>query len=265
MVSVVHHVVHESIEHMAKSITQRIFHSAYIKPMELAALKRSSRIVAVSRSTERAIRDVFGEWNVDVVLNGVDTEFFTPGSDSDCSTAPENRPLELLFVGKRSRRKGFDLIANLVDELGPLARFTCIGGQAKARLKLPPGQYPGRVSLAELRNAYRRSDALLMLSRLEGFGYAAAEAMACGTPVVCLEGTAVHEIAGPTAITAEFDAAGKPTAETIAQLRDLAKLRGLRSLAREKARTELSEVRWLDQMEDVIQSAISHTGSLLAP
>jgi glycosyltransferase involved in cell wall biosynthesis len=52
----------------------------------------------------------------------------------------------------------------------------------------------GRLTRNALRQAYRDADLLVFPSRLEGFGYAAAEAMACGTPVVATNGSALPEV-----------------------------------------------------------------------
>ena len=50
------------------------------------------------------------------------------------------------------------------------------------------------VGWAELREEYRAADALLLPSRLEGFGYVVAEAMACKLPVITTNGTSLPEL-----------------------------------------------------------------------
>ncbi len=52
----------------------------------------------------------------------------------------------------------------------------------------------------QLPEVYRRADALLFPSWLEGFGLPILEAMACGTPVVTSGRSAMPEVAGPAAV-----------------------------------------------------------------
>jgi glycosyltransferase involved in cell wall biosynthesis len=49
-------------------------------------------------------------------------------------------------------------------------------------------------SRCDLVGLYNTCDILLFPSRLEGFGYAVAEAMACGKPVVCTNGSSLPEL-----------------------------------------------------------------------
>ncbi len=52
----------------------------------------------------------------------------------------------------------------------------------------------GRVAREKLPAIYNMCDIFLFPSRLEGFGYAVAEAMACGKPVVCTNGSSLPEL-----------------------------------------------------------------------
>jgi glycosyltransferase involved in cell wall biosynthesis len=52
----------------------------------------------------------------------------------------------------------------------------------------------GRLSDDELVAAYAECDALLFPSRMEGFGYPVAEAMACGKPVVTTNASSMPEL-----------------------------------------------------------------------
>jgi glycosyltransferase involved in cell wall biosynthesis len=52
----------------------------------------------------------------------------------------------------------------------------------------------GKLTHAQVPDAYRSADALLFPTRLEGFGYAAVEAMACALPVVATNSSSIPEI-----------------------------------------------------------------------
>lgn len=251
LVAVVHHVVHEQAFARFRTMPQAMFHAAFVRPMERVALARAARVVAVSETTRAAIHAEFGYGDACRVLNGVDTRYFVP-----CPARTEGRgPLKLLFVGKPSRRKGFDIVARLTETLGSKASLTVIGPPLETGLSRPQARWLGRVLPEDLRLAYQQADFLLLPSRIEGFGYAAAEAMACGTPVVCAPHGAVAEIAQP----GEAAIAGTDVAELaealISAKADRARYAALRGAARAIAERDLSEDRWLDEMERVLLSA----------
>ena len=140
------------------------------------------------------LQAVFGIKNAHVIHHGVDTEYFCPAPESDLRT--DNRPLQLLFVGNLTRRKGADLLPSIMSALG--SQFTLeytSGLRTDDGIERVPNMRPlGRVSQTELRAAYRRADALLFPTRFEGFGLPAAEAMACGKAVVTTDCSSLPEI-----------------------------------------------------------------------
>jgi glycosyltransferase involved in cell wall biosynthesis len=150
--------------------------------------------VAVSEYTARQAASVFGVHAVDVIPNWVDVGRFRPG---EARSAPQ-RPFRLLFVGNPSRRKGADLLPRIAAELGDGFELRFTGGLKRLHQagKLPPNMIPlGRVQGREgMAGLYREHDALIFPSRLEGFGLAAAEAQACGLPVVATRGSALPEV-----------------------------------------------------------------------
>lgn len=252
LVTVMHHVVHGPDLAPFKTFAQRGFHAGFIKPMEQAALRKSDAVVAVSESTRTAIAESFGFKDAHTVLNGVETEYFTPSVRGGPTGV-----LKLLFVGKPSRRKGFDIIARLAAHLGDRASLTVIGSDPEAGIAVPECDFRGRVSRDELREAYRAADFLLLPSHVEGFGYAAAEAMSCGTPVVCAPHGAVAEISqiGRAGLALDANSVAATATEMLRLRQNEREYQAMREAAREIALLRLDHTRWLDEMEAILRQA----------
>lgn len=257
LVTVVHHVVHDPAMTPFKSLPQRIFHRGFVLPMERAALRASARVIAISETTAAAIGAHLGRGPgfgpVETVLNGVDVRALTPRAPGP--RAPGK--LRLLYVGKMSRRKGFDLAVAIADALGDRAELRVIGGAGDVAPPASGAKLLGRVDDAALREAYRDADFLLFPSRQEGFGLVAAEAMACGAPVLCLSGGAVAEIAAPplAGISAAPEDAMTLGEAALAALADPARMEAMRAEARRRAETLFSEEAWIAGTEAVLRAA----------
>ena len=94
-------------------------------------------------------------------------------------------------------RKGVDLLTPIMRELGGEFELQYTGGVSadQDRPSLPANMRDlGRLPVSQAAAAMQDADALLFPSRSEGFGLVAAEAMACGLPVVCMRGTALDEL-----------------------------------------------------------------------
>jgi glycosyltransferase involved in cell wall biosynthesis len=131
-----------------------------------------------------------------VIHNWIDTKVFYPNL-----TTPSDprRPFRLLFVGNPSRRKGADLLAPIMQELGSefelrFTRSTTRRNSFSVATNMTP--------LERLRHdqglvaTYHQCDALLFPTRFEGFGLSVIEAMACGKPVVASNCCSLPEIVG---------------------------------------------------------------------
>jgi len=152
-------------------------------------LRSANRIIAVSTSVQEELRRHFSIFdNVEVVPNGVDTEFFVPN--------PE--PLEndyVLYVGRLSYRKGlfelmdaFERVSRSSDaELvlcgkGPLRPV--LEGMAKKKGIHERVRFTGFVTRQELLSLYQHARAFVAASSYETGPLTVLEAMSCGTPVV---------------------------------------------------------------------------------
>ncbi len=257
LVSVCHLVVHDERLASYKSWSQSVFHRHFILRMEKAAVRCAAVNVAVSPLVARQMKQLLGAERVVTVNNGIDTTFFTPAQPFERHT---DEPFRLLFVGKPSLRKGFDIAARILDRLGDRVSFTCVGPEPAPDLPRPPGTYTGVLDKAALREAYRKADMLLFPSRMEGLSLAVAEAMSCGLPILTCEGSAMDEFVPPDGgiVRQESDIDGFVEELDLA-IRQPARHTKMRMLSREFAVEHLSVERWVSEMEGVLVKALQNT------
>ena len=185
VVATVHHLVHDPAFAPHRNRRQAVYHRLALRGRERRAIAGADAVVAVSPYVGGTVRAFAGRDDVDVIGNWVDTAHFSP--PPPLATPRDGRPFCLLWVGNASRRKGADLLPSLARRLAGVAEIRCTGGLRGDTLPAdrPPNlSLLGRLSDEALLHEYRQCDALLSLSRYEGFGYTALEAMACGRPVV---------------------------------------------------------------------------------
>lgn len=177
-----------------KTFPQAVFHNTFVKYFENATNKQADELVAVSQYTANAYQRVLGGKLPRVILNGVDTTFFCP--DSKGKQPLDNRVFRMLFVGNLSRRKGADMLLNIMEGLGPGFELSYTSGlRVDDMFKNIRQMNPlGRLDQSQVRAAYRNADVLLFPTRLEGLPLAAIEAMACGTPVVASNTSSLPEV-----------------------------------------------------------------------
>jgi len=176
-----------------KSFAQAAFHDSIVRYGMRRSYAVSSRVIALSEASARSITKVFPWVSPSVIRNAVDIGFFS----SDGERPPlEGRDVRILFVGNLSRRKGVDLLIPILDALGDGFVLECATGRDDCRRlrEHPRIRTLGRLTLTDVRKAYRRSDVLLLPSRLEGMPRVAMEALACGTPVVASNVSSLPEV-----------------------------------------------------------------------
>lgn len=192
---------HVTVEHLFvrdpayapyKTMAQAIFHETIVRLAESASFRAATRIVAVSDATACAMEKTLGRGGIVTVPNGIDAEFFSPGE----AARPPASPFRLLFVGNPTRRKGADLLAPILDSLGPdyVLAFTCNRLEDHSLSRHPQARSLGKLSREGVRQAYREADLLVLPTRLEGLPLTAIEAMACGLPVVAGRTSSLPEV-----------------------------------------------------------------------
>ncbi len=195
LIVVEHHCVFDPAYLPYRTFAQGVFHDALVKRFERASFAVADRVIAVSHYTANSTAQIFPDVLPQTIHNGIDTEVFSPSASERCA-AKASSGFQLFFVGNMSSRKGADLLAPIMERLGPGFQLKYTGGlRAETGPTLAPHMHPtGRLTDEQLHATYREADALLFPTRLEGFGYAAVEAMSCGLPVVATNGSSLPEI-----------------------------------------------------------------------
>ena len=199
LVTTVHHLTTDPELRPYSSPAQRIFYRLVEHRYDGWSVREADAVVCVSRYTQRQVEQTYGRMDSVIVFDGIDTDVFvpTPGLARRDDGLPRSEArVRLLFVGNRTRRKGFDLLPGIMDRL-PSDYVLYYTGGFQGQDQGPP--HPRMVSIgspdrAGLVAAYQSCDILLFPSRLEGFGIAPAEALACGRPAVTTNASALPEV-----------------------------------------------------------------------
>jgi glycosyltransferase involved in cell wall biosynthesis len=183
------------------------------------AIQRASCIIAISNTTRDDLIELMQvpSQKIRVIYCGVDTRFrlIKDGDILEYIRLKYGLPKKfLLFVGLFSPRKNIAGIlkafAILKDKFNIPHHLVMVGEKGwryKADLELVNSLglekdvvFPGFVEDDDLPAVYNLADALVFPSLYEGFGLPVLEAMACGTPVVTSNVSALPEVVGEAGI-----------------------------------------------------------------
>lgn len=234
--------IHDLIPLLFPQYTPRAMKTRFLPVFRLVireAARRATRILVPSRSTAE---DVVRELRIPADRRGdvvVTPEAANPVFRPD----PDVRPAGpvVLFVGRRDPYKNLPALvrafARVLREV-PAARLVVVGppdarypeAEAAAReVRLGDAvEWRGYVDGPGLVRAYREAAVFALPSRYEGFGLPVIEAMACGTPVVCGNGSSLPEVAGDAAALVPPDDEGEIAAAVVRVLTDPAHAAALR-------------------------------------
>jgi glycosyltransferase involved in cell wall biosynthesis len=160
-------------------------------------------LITVSKTAAGSVARSFRlpEQSVRVVYNGVDTELFRPKRDVT------KIPRRLIFVGNtEDRKKGIRYLLEAMLYLPRDVSLTVVDGGAPRHVVMEElcKRYniherincTGKIPTEEVVRRYQEAEIAVSSSIYEGFGFPAAEAMACGLPVVATDGGALPEVVG---------------------------------------------------------------------
>ncbi len=173
--------------------------------MQKRVARRMDRLITVSHSSAK---DIAGAFKIDmnkmkVVHNGTDHELFKPCQGSEklrnsiITVNSGDSPIkgtDYLFQALQMLRDGASQPKlTIVGQLSPESRNMRLVKQYQIEDMVV---FTGRIENEELVSLYSASEIAIVPSLYEGFGFPAAEAMACGTPVIASKAGALPEVIG---------------------------------------------------------------------
>jgi glycosyltransferase involved in cell wall biosynthesis len=178
--------------------------------MQERVVPQLKHLVTVSAASRDAIAEAFRipAARIKVVHNGVDSTRWAPlpevprAPNTLLTVASADQPLKGLTVLLEAlatlRKRHPTVTLRVIGKLNP-------DGPTGARLQaLGLGEavtFEAGLSEAALRQRYAEATLAVVPSLYEGFGFPAAEAMACGTPLVSSTGGALGEVVGDAGLT----------------------------------------------------------------
>jgi len=186
-----HNLVLDQFMMAYSSFAQRIHYKTDLRYFTKKALELASVVTSVSEFTADLVRDELGySGEIRVIYNGVDEVQFSPIKKIN------SKKIKVLFSGNLTRRKGADMLPLIAKQLDPgIEIFYTKGLRTKNSLPYLSNLVNiGAIPFSEMPQVYQDADILLFPTLREGFGLAAAEAMACGLPVVATECSSLPEL-----------------------------------------------------------------------
>ncbi len=164
----------------------------------------SDRLVVVPVSDWLATecrQSLFKDSTIETIHNGIDIGTFRPVNGDSVRQKHDigNRTLLLFVANVWTEKKGWSDIFRLREHLSDDYAMVVVGVTHEQQASLPRGVVGvcHTKNVAELAEYYSAADIAVSLSRQETFGLTIAEAMACGTPVIIYNTTAMPELITP--------------------------------------------------------------------
>lgn len=171
--------------------------------MQEVVARRMDRIITGSENSRASVQEAFAlrKEQITAIHDGVDTSVFRPMEVA-------KRPGTLLFVGNsEDRNKGAKFLLEAVKILSGRGVGFHLVFKDRIDAEFAPHyaeqlgvrdriEFVGRLPVEELARLYNEAEVLVSPSVYEGFGLPAAEAQACGTPVVATTAGAFPEVVG---------------------------------------------------------------------
>jgi glycosyltransferase involved in cell wall biosynthesis len=194
-------------------MTRRWYHFV---GMQARTATRLDRLLAVSEAARDTHSDHYGvdPARVRVAWNGIDHDVFHPDT-----TVKRETGLIVTTASADVPIKGLDVLIDALARVAaarPKARLHIVGQlrDGPAKRQIEAHGLAGRITTShnlsreDVADLYRRAHIVACPARFEGFGFPAAEAMACGAAVVSSDGGALPEVVGKAGLVAPVGDAG---------------------------------------------------------
>lgn len=229
--------------------------------------RRMDHILTVSKDSADEIIKAFGvkREKISVAYNGLDTEWFRP------LPGVRKKQNSVIFVGNvEDRKKGVVYLLKALTLTKNKVHLTVVDGGAPNRRYVTKWidrfglndriHFTGKISGEKLIELYSMNQVAVSPSLYEGFGFPAAEAMACGLPLVSSDAGALPEVVGENMKTACIIKAREPyeLAEAIDFLIDHPEVREKMSIAARK------RIRETFTWERAAQETVSMYGEVIS-
>ncbi len=171
----------------------------YIRKKHIFTGVKNMTLLTPSNWLRSCVNESFlNEYPVEVVNNGIDLGVFKPTeSNFRQKYGLEHKKVVLGVASVWDRRKGLSDFLELSKMLDDSYRIVLVGLNKEQISNLPKNVLglPRVLEASELAEIYSAADVFANLSVEETMGLTTAEALACGTPVVVYDRTAVPEVA----------------------------------------------------------------------
>jgi len=191
----------------------------YLRLLTGLSVRRARRVIAVSETTRRDVVRTYGiaPERISTIPNGIDADWRRV-DDVELERWRRQQGLPerfLLFVGTVQPRKNLTTLLEAFARLGPEFPWPLFVVGAAGWLDSPiyrrvedlglarRVRFTGYVPPEELRYWYSAATIFIYPSLYEGFGLPLLEAMACETPVITSNCSALPEVAGDAAVLVE--------------------------------------------------------------
>ena len=267
VIATIHHPLSVDLENVverASSFTNKMKGVMFYPIlMQQIVSKRLDHIITVSEDSKRRINADFGVPmdKQTVVYNGLDDSIFRP------LPGVAKKKGKIVFVGNvEDGKKGFVYLLKALTMMKSEVRLTVVDGGSPHRrvtaalidrLGLADKiEFTGKADTDALVRHYCESEMAIVPSVYEGFGFPAAEAMACGIPVVASDGGALPEVVGDAGVVVPARDERALARAIDALYSDKTRMKSLAAAGRSRVLREFNWARAVEKMVGVFRSFV---------